>query len=536
MIRFNRYFPVASFIIANIWRLLPVFGAFAVLAGAFSIHYGLSVMCVWLGLVCFWVDRKHLDYCLFTPLQPLAVVLIMGLGAGVSMVTIDAPEKYSYGFLAMQLVGLLGFPFLITGYALMMRQVPAFVFPRLGTPGTDRLTKPLVPVGWFLLTVELMKIVAGIVSGSSDRGYGGDFLVETPFGWWTAFSIFLRFQTLGYVLVPLIWRESRVPGKVLVCSLVGAILFLHFVAGSRGAVFFPLFILMVGSYLFLEIRRVKYELILLIGLIGLAPLVTLMANYRSSAAFRETDIRNIFQKLGTLKEGFARQAEQSEEHFAEAGRAFIGVADVMVYEMTPDVIPHEGFARLQDSVWSFIPYILYKGNGRPVIQDGYQIVRGYTGAADGGRTSVEISLPAELYRRWGWVGVPVGLFFYGLFYGAVFRFVYQLYLFRNALWGFMVCGLFFNFFISWFWGSALSMSWYWTYDIPKHLLALGCLYFAIKMFLNLTPPPGALVLIRASDSGRRRRRWLEASAPGFDDPAMPDVPSPESGLKTHPDA
>ena len=257
--RFKNYFPVAAWIIGNIWRLLPAFAVLAVVLGVLSVHYGLSVMCVWLGLVCFWVDRKHLNYCLFTPLQPLATVLIMGLGAGISMVTIDATEKYNYGFLAMQLSGLLGLPFFIGSYALMMRQVPGFVFPRMTSETTVSLARPLALVGWFCLLHELAKVGAGIVSGASDRGYAGDFTIDTPFGWWSAFSIFLRIQTMGYVLVPLIWRESRLVGKVAVVGMVSTTLFLHFVGGSRGAVLFPLFIILVGSYMFLELRRVKYE-------------------------------------------------------------------------------------------------------------------------------------------------------------------------------------------------------------------------------------------------------------------------------------
>jgi|GEM_PF-2593266 len=499
--RFRRYFPIAAFLVANVWKSAPVFVVLATLLSFWSIHYGLSVMCVWMGLVCFWVDRKHLDYCLFTPLQPLAQVLIMALGLGISMVIVDQDRKFQFGFMAMQLIGLLGFPLFMTGYWFVTKQVPGFVFPRWRRGANAGLIKPLLLVGWICLLHEFLKVVSGIVSGAGDRGYAGDFLIENPFGWWSAFSIFARIQTLGYILVPMIWRESRTLGRIAVTAVVGATLFLNFVGASRGAVFFPLFVLLVGTYMFLELRRVKFEWILLAGVIGLAPLVTIMGYYRSTQAFRETDIRNVFAKVATITEGLKMLKEQQEdsgEKYSSSGRAFIGVVDELVYELTPGTVPYEGFGRLDGMLWTFVPYILSKGH-RPVMQDGNLIAPQYTGYSME-RTSIGITWPAELYRRWGWGAVPVGLFLYGLFYGVVFRFAYRLYLFRNALLGFMVCGLGFHFFIAWYWHTVLNNFWYWFYDVPKHLALLAVIYFVVKQVVKGERIPGALRLSREVDA------------------------------------
>jgi hypothetical protein len=508
--RFRQFFPLASRVIENVWLLLPIFMLAALILSVFSVHYGLSMMCLWMGLLCFWVDRKHLNYLLFTPLQPLATLLIMTLGAGISMLVYDSPEKYQLGFLAMQLAGLLGFPFMMVGYYFVTRKVPGFVFPSVDSREGKLVTRPLVLVGWFCLFHELAKVVSGIASGTMDRGMAGDFQVDTPFGWWTAFGIFLRIQTMGFLLVPLIWRENRIIGRVLVAVVVSAILFLHFVAASRGAVFFPLFILLGACYLFLNLKGVKYELLFLFGIIGLAPLVTIMGHYRSSQAFRETDIRNVFQKLGTITEGLERQkatAEDSGERFSEAGRSFLGVADPLVYEMTPGIVPHGGFERMDGMLWTFVPYILSQGR-RPVMQDGNLIVANYRGYTMS-RTSIGISYPAELYRRWGWWAVPMGLLFYGLFYGAVFRFVYTLYLRKNALWGFMLCGLLFHFFIAWFFHTVLNMFWYWFYDIPKHVALLAVLYWGLKTVFGIKAPPGALALM---SSAKEKKSILKSAA------------------------
>jgi len=429
----------------------------------------------------------------------MAMILIMSLGMGISMVVYDADEKYQYGYLAMQLAGLLGFPLFMAAYYLVTRNVPGFVFPRLRKAGESPLVKPLMLIGWFCLLHELGKVVSGIASGTMDRGYAGDILVDTPFGWWSAFVVFSRLQTLGFLLVPLIWRESQIIGRVIASGIVGIILFLHFVAASRGAVFFPLFILLVGCYMFLEFRRLKFEVAILVGVIALFPFVTIMSYYRNTEAFRQTDIRNIFQKLGTMKEGLAQKEEKESdtgEHFAEAGRSYIGVADSLIYEMTPSAIAYEGARRLDDLLWLYVPIMFSKGV-RPVLLDGNAIVVQYTGIQFE-RSSIAISWPAEMYRRWGWAAVPIGLILYGIFYGAVFRYVYNLYLHHNALLGFIICGLLFSFFNAWFFHTVLSTCWGWLYDIPKHLLLLGGLYFVVKILAGGDESiPGALELMGA---------------------------------------
>jgi hypothetical protein len=496
--RFRYYFPLACWVIEHVWMLLPIFGIVAMALGSLSIHYGLSVMCVWMGLLCFWVDRKHLNYLLFTPLQPLAVICIMSLGAGISMLTIESDEKYKLGFLAMQLTGLLGFPFMIIGYYIMSSRLPGFVFPATSSGPGRRLIKPLLIVGWFCLLHELAKVSAGIISGSADRGLAGDFQLDTPFGWWSAFAIFLRIQTLGFILVPLIWREGPMWSRAGVAMVAFTILFLHFVGASRGAVFFPIFIMTVGCYLFLNIKKIKYEPLIALGVLGLLPLLTIMSYYRSTQAFRETDIRNVFKKLGTIKEGLEQKKEREEESgekLSEAGRAFVGVADYLIYEMTPHDVPHEGFGRLDGIVWELVPYMFTQGQ-RPLMQDGNLITSYYRGYSVS-RTSIGITYPAELYRRWGWIAVPIGLFLYGLFYGGVFRLVYGVYFWRNALWGFIMCGVLFHFFVAWYFHTILNLVWFWTYDTPKNLALLGLLYLGMRFFLGIRPPPGALNLINA---------------------------------------
>lgn len=501
--RYKHYYPVGWWLIDNIWVLLPVFVVGAFLAGLASIHYGLSVMCVWMGLLCFWVDRKHIDYCIFTPLQPMAMVLIMSLGAGISMVVADAPEKYIYGYYAMQMVGLLGCPLFIISYYLVTKNIPGFVFPKKGECRDPLLPKALVLVGWICLLHELGRVIAGVASGTMDRGFAGEFQVENRFGWWSLFGVFPRLQTMGFLLVPLIWRESRIIGKGGVMLVVCTILFGHLVAASRGAVFYPMFTLVVGSFMFLEpkFKFFKYEIIFAVGLVVLFPFVTIMSYYRNTATYQETDIRNPLKKLGGLKDGLKLKSEResdSGENYAEAGRSYIGVADLLVYEMTPNSIPHEGFGRMNDLLWLYVPYMFSQGT-RPVIQDGYNIVIQYTGVYME-RTSIGISWPADLYRRWSWMGIAIGMPLYGLFYGLVHRWLYTFYMKKNALLGFMFCGILFHFIVAWIYSTVMTNAWYWLYDMPKHFGIVLVIYFAVKTILGVEKVQGMNALVGTDES------------------------------------
>ncbi len=223
------------------------------------------------------------------------------------------------------------------------------------------------------------------------------------------------------------------------------------------------------------------------------PMVTIMGNYRSTDAYREADIRDPIKKLGTLSQGLEQWSAKEEDtgsRYAETGNAFLGTIDYMIYEMTPVTIPHEGFERLDGAVWIFWPTMFSQTAERPVVHDDIQIAEQYLGYSLGG-TGMTLSFSAELYRRWGWLGLPIGLFAYGVLYGLVFRKIHQHYLFRNALWGFILCGLSF---MMWTFGPILSTLSVWFYDIPKHLLILGGLYFCLKLLISPKPVPGALAL------------------------------------------
>lgn len=121
---------------------------------------------------------------------------------------------------------------------------------------------------------------------------------------------------------------------------------------------------------------------------------------------------------------------------------------------------------------------------KPTLLDGDYIRELYTGVYYE-RSSIGISYQADLYRRFGWLGVLVGFPFYALAislfvkYGA--RYTANK---RTKLWGLLVL-----FFITTFIhgapsGSMLTTIWNFFYDYPKYLLALGSLLFVSRFIFR----------------------------------------------------
>ena len=490
--RLKRSFPFIHAMLGSIQGLLVV--AVAASVGLFwlSPHYSLSCLAIWVGLFCFYIDRRHLNYTLISPLMGLAQMMILAHGFGPALMTQGGDGTTNHGLLLSQFSGIMSALCLIWGYWVVMRRVPAFELPPR-TPMRHRLLdRPLNVVGWVLLGHEFMRVVVGALSGAMDRGEGGDFLTEQPFGIWTAFGFLGQIQALGFILVPLCWQCSKLVGRCVLGAALGLILIIHFAAASRGAVVFPVFLIIFGIFLFAE-RPKRLELVFILGLLAITPLLLLMGNFRSTAEFRRSSLSNIGERLSTLR--FASEAAEKaqDSQGVQAGRAFIGTLDFMIYEMTPNEIPYAMFDGLDSIIWVMVPYVLYRD--RPILQDGNFISQQYLGY-ELIRTSIGITLPADLYRRFGWPAVPLGMFFYGVFYGGVFRWIYKIYFRRNALLGFLLLGVMMNFFIGWNFHSIPNTVHGWVYNtFFKHFLLMAIGYELLRWSMNLPRVRGAFTMM-----------------------------------------
>jgi hypothetical protein len=486
--RFRYYFPTVSAVVHNVWLIAPFFGITAVALSILSPHYALSVLSIWFGILCIYVDRKQLEFTLITPLTPLAMLFIMTYGLGPALIYYDSGGPTMRGLLLMQIVGVTCLPMMILGYWIVFKDVPAFCLPKEGLSRQIRFEGPLVKIGWLLIIHELCRVLIGAITGSNDRGYAGEFIVEKPFGIWTAFGLFLQISTLTYILVPLMFKRSLFIGKCVLFGIIGTMFLFNFAAGGRGAVFTPIFLMIIGVYLF-SLSRIRFEFPLFIAFLGLSPLILVMGYYRNTEAFRETELRNVFQRLSAVKHLGEAAAKGEEQRASELGRAFIGTVDTLIYEMTPSVIPHYGTTGLSNVVWVFVPYFVYRN--RPVLHDGKAIAEQYFGY-ELVRTSIGISYPAELYRRFGWIAVPFGLFAYGMFYAYVYKKVYIFYIEKNAVLGFLFAGILMNGFVAWNFHTIPNLAQSWIYGtFLKHFGLMFILYLITRGAGGRQRPLGA---------------------------------------------
>jgi hypothetical protein len=358
---------------------------------------------------------------------------------------------------------------------LCLRDVPGIRMPWSNGRFTAECLRPLSLVALALLSLELVRQVVGVITGGLDRGMYGDEAARQVFGVWTYFNIFPRLTSTCMFLAPVIWRVGRGPMQIIGLLLVVLLLVIGLSTGSRGLLLTPILYLAVGTYFFLPLRRVPLEMIAGASVAILAPLVLVMATYRSSQEFRQTPGWDVAERV----RGFARAATQPGDTFDKQtesqrkrfqfGVQMLGISDRLVYQMTPSEIPHVGFENFDRIAYVWIPKFIMRD--KPYLQDGNDIVVGYTGVFFK-RSAATISLSADLYRRFSMPGLLIGVPLAALLSGLLARWVFLWMLRRDAITGILLLQLLSSTFQYDLWATVLGSSFEWLYALPKHLLLI----------------------------------------------------------------
>jgi hypothetical protein len=156
----------------------------------------------------------------------------------------------------------------------------------------------------------------------------------------------------------------------------------------------------------------------------------------------------------------------------------LGVSDQIVYERTPSDVAHVGWEDVDRVLYVWIPKFFMRE--KPYLQDGNDIVVGYTGVRHK-RSAATISLPADLYRRFGVPGILCGVPLAALLTALFTRWVFRVMLFRDALLGIVLLQLLLSSFHQELWGTLLSSSFDWLYALPKHLVLIFLLVTAVRI-------------------------------------------------------
>jgi hypothetical protein len=492
--RFVHHLPFASRLVLSPGLAFAACALAGLLASVFSIHYGLSFLIFWTALFAFYLDRGLLERVLIPPFGLIIAWEAIALGLGIGLIVYASGHKFEPNLMKMQVAHLLLFPVMCAAYRIGFGKAPRMVFPENIPAFEQQVVRPLFFLGWGFLLWRVLQITVFAATGAEDRGEFSIVATDQYFGLWTYFNLFPRFNSLGFFLLPLVFSRCAGPMRVILLGIVAYYFLLAFATGARGNVFFPILFIGIGAFFFRIVRMIKLDLLGAAVVVATLPLLILMDHFRNTDAYRATRTIDLRDRLAAVSEarvrsGDTKEKSEDKENILILGRALVGVMDSTVYEMTPSVLPHVGRQNFRAVAYTWVPFFLFRD--RPILYDANLILIDYTGGYYT-RTGKAISLTADLYRRFGWLGVPFGIAAGFALYGFFARHCYRVYFTKDALLGILLILFLFSYFQARPFSTVLTTWWLFFYEAPKHLILLFGLYWLSKRIYGIGEVSGAL--------------------------------------------
>jgi len=514
--RLVQWLPYIGRVLQSPLQALLIMIVPALLLMPLSLHWSLLPFFSCAVAVSFHVDRALSSRFLLPPLALLTIPAFLGLGVGVPMVAGDLGFSISPVHLTMQLVGLLGLPFGMIGYVWARGRVATDWCPPRADSIYREVSKPLLKLAMFFAIFDLIRIVIGWRSGSLDRGYAGEALVGQSIGIWTFTGIFNRWGNLWFFFLPILWRFNGALGRAILAGVLFFYALVAYASGSRGLVLFPIIFIFFGYYFFVDRPHIKVERWAFVLIPLFALYIYTVDVFRNTDQFRNSRLADLPARLAASK-AISSGADDRHDFVFTTGRALIGVADEIVYSSTPDEVPYAGGGDILPAMlWTWMPQKL-KPN-KPLLVDANEVVASYTGVRNE-RSGTAISLAADCYRRFGWGGIPAGLFAFGVLFGLAVRAVLYVFRRKSVIAGIGLSALLLGGFQAGFSVTVLQTWWVWAYDIPKHVAGIllvafvaagssnrGLDHYARRaQFDNSLSSSGLLAALKEDRSNRERR-------------------------------
>jgi hypothetical protein len=490
--RFATHLPLLAAFAMNPWFIGFFLICAAGLATLFSVHYALSLLLLVYPFVSYYLERNLLDRVLLPPFSILTFWAAISSGFGVALIIYARNGEFDSSLMKVQVASLIAMPIGWCFYRVGFGRIPNMHFPEQRGAFERDVVRPLVWVGWFFLLFTVFRTIVMLQSGNLDRGESsGSAMGQGHFGYWTYFNAFPRFNNMCFFLVPLMWRSTPGFGRILMLGLLGIYFLIVLVSGARGILIYPMIFIAVGLYFFRALHAVKLDLIGVASLVVLLPLIVFIDAFRNTDAYRATSTGDIAGRLAAFDDALERLSwQQSQtggrEGFSTLGKALLGRSDAIIYQLADEGVPHAWFNNFDAIPYTFVPSFMMRN--KPILIDSNIIYWNYLGEMDG--TGRGMSVEADAYRRFGWLGVPVVIAFYFWLYGFICGRFYKHYFQKDALFGILLILLTFSFFQSQPFSSVLETWWHMSYNMVKHLLALYFGYWALKKILNIRGKAG----------------------------------------------
>lgn len=450
----------------------------------FSIHLGLLVISFSYILAAYYIERRNLDALIIPPLAIFAVWNFFGGSLGPVLLAEDIFSWSVDPMLITHLVFALTFPVLILIYWAVNKNNPPVVILENGTIPqflkSRRFQFIALAILGFAVVLEYMLINSGV----ADRGLAGDIILGTKYGFWSYFVAFSKLQYIAFLLIPYVYITSRGLTRYSLIAFLAIYATFQLANTNRGGLVFP-FVFIVFGYWMVggSFKRVILSFAFLLGVMSV--LTPILGAFRGSGALEATALKDVGGRISLLLENKGEGwggLSVFEGAGSIIGRAMLGCNDPIIYSDTPDTIPFAGWERFSGVLYLWMPSMFFPD--KPSLLDGDYIRELYTGIHYE-RSSISISYPADLYRRFGWIGVLLGFPLYALAMSLFVRYgVRNAVKQKDKLWGLLVL-----FFITTFihgapFGSMLTTIWNFGYDYPKYLLVLWLLLFASKLIFK----------------------------------------------------
>lgn len=491
--RFRGFFPWSSRFVLSPLLSGVVLGVIAILLSQSYPNASLAIVALWVGLLMVNADRPLLGSFILSPTAYLGARQMTGLGGGLLLASFSAGFVESPELRHMLIHGIVGGLAKLAGVALTFRSGRGLSIPLQDRAFQRDVLRPVVIVGWLLLGYTAMTTIVGLaVFGGADRAKETVWRVDEALGWWSWFNLFNNLKYALWVIVPLIWMRSSAINRGILVAVGMLLVGPDLLGGGRTALLLPAMYVVVGIAMFRP-KPFNLDKYLLVAAIPLVPFIAFWEFYRGSTAFRETRLVNVRERIEAIPKAWREYTErqeygEQEDESKVAGWSTYRYPDPVIYTRTPSDFPFAGWSEWATPQQILIPTFFWRS--KPQLVDGNRIFCRYTNRPEHW-TGAGISLNADLYRRFGDVGVPIGNFVVGLIYGVLLTAVYNWYRRRNAVAG-LVAIIFFgaqgNFGL--LDNTCNQLMYQWMYLVPKQLIGI-LLFCAIARAISAFPVMGA---------------------------------------------